>query len=55
MPAFVATIVGDIVSTTVAFLTTAIGTYWIYMLGASLVIGLGYLFLRLAHLGTGKR
>lgn len=49
-----ATLMGSIVDTSVAFATTVITTYWPYVLVFGIVSALIALFARFAHLGVGR-
>lgn len=55
MPSFVATLVADVTSTTVSFLTTVISSYWLTILGVVFVGAMISLFWRFAHRVTGRR
>lgn len=51
MPTFVSTIVDELASTSVAFVTTVVQDYWEIFLGIALVIGLAGAFWKFAKLG----
>lgn len=54
MPAFVATLVGNVTTESVAFLTEVINSYWLTILGVVFVGFMIGLFWRLAHRITGR-
>lgn len=48
------TIMTTIVNTTVSLVTIVFATYWPYVLVIGIISGLVALFVRFAHLGTGR-
>ena len=52
--ATLATIMSSVVGTTVDLVTVVITTYWPYVLVIGILGSLVALFVRFAHLGTGK-
>ena len=54
MPSFVASLVADVSSTSIAFLTAVITNYWAIILSAGFVGGMIALFWRLGHKVTGR-
>jgi len=55
MPDFVSTIITDVSSSSVAFLSGVISGYWLTILGIFFVGAMIAMFWRLAHRVTGRR